>query len=160
MEESLAQTKLDTSRGPESHNETDNECGDLEDDSESIVDHRSLAGRCSDGDLHKGLEISGEDTVGHEVTHVDNKHRHETSIFESVPGDERKTRGEEPLRPPFFRNRPAQTSTSFSIMPKVDNKNSPNDEKDKKTETNTDHGNVVVSPLRRNALGKSQRNQD
>lgn len=91
--------------------------------------------------MHKGLEISCEDSVGHEIAHVDDKHRHETSVFEGVPGDERKTRGEEPLGPPSFRNRP-------------------DDEKNKKTETNTDHGNVVISPFRRNTLGKSQRNQD
>lgn len=45
-------------------------------------------------------------------------------------------------------------------MPKIDDKISPNDEKNKKTETNTDHGNVVISPFRRNTLGKSQGNQD
>lgn len=30
-------------------------------------------------------------------------------------------------------------------MPKIDNKISPDDEKNKKTETNTDHGNVVIN---------------
>lgn len=159
MEESLAQTKLDTSRSPESHNETDNKCSHLEDDSQSVVDHRSFAGRSSDGDLQKGLEISSEGTVGHEVTHVDDKHRHETSVFEGVPGDERKTRSEKPLRPPSFRSRPAQASASFSNS-MIGKENSPSDEKDKKTEAYTDHGNIIISPVGRDALGKSQRNQD
>lgn len=159
MEESLAQTKLETRRSPESHNETDNKCGDLEDDSQSVVDHRSFAGRRSDGDLQKGLEISSEGAVGHEVTHVDDKHRHETSVFEGVPGDERKTRGEEPLGSPSFRSRPGGPSASFSNA-RIGKENSPSDEKDKKTETYADHGNIIVSPFGRDTLGKSQRNQD
>lgn len=159
MEESLAQTKLDTSRSPESHNETDNKLGDLEDDSQSVVDHRGFAGRSSDGDLQKVLEISSEGTVGHEVTHVDDKHRHGTSVFEGVPGDERKTWGEKPLRSPSLRSRPAQASASFPNA-RIGKENAPSDEKDKKTETYTDHGNIIISPFGRDTLGKSQRNQD